>query len=112
MPQLPEYDAKTVDVHLPCKVGDFFELLKGFWRAPYARDAVVEEHVAVLHKVKVFNICNSYFHLECTTAYLFEVNKNVVRSQMAMVLDGAKVVDRAQDLADLEGNLVLDPCVG
>ena len=71
VPKFPEDHAEAISVHLQRWLLDLLELSKCLWRAPNTCDPIIEEHIAVLHEVKVFEVTDSYFHLKSPTTDLF-----------------------------------------
>lgn len=79
MPQLPQDQSKAVGVHLQGLRLDLVAGFQGFRRGPDRSNSVVEEHVAVDHKVVSFEVADTYLYLKMPIFLLFDINKNVVR---------------------------------
>lgn len=78
VPEFPEYEAETVGVHLHSFRLYLLACFKGLRCRPDARDPVIEEHVAINHKVIVLKVGNPHLYLESFQTNLLNINKDIM----------------------------------
>ena len=70
VPKFPKHNTKAINIHLGSKVSYFLYLFQSLRSWPNTCHSVIKEDVSILHKIKVFNIWDSYSNFKGSTSYL------------------------------------------